>query len=129
MKEYVHFYAQTFTVVSGPGSAPPGPGPGWRPPIDVYECKDRLLILVDLPGIDRDRLSVTVEHDVLTIAGYREKPAPPEAKHVHQMEIPCGHFSRQVRLPRLADVDAIKATYENGYLTVNVPRKKSHERR
>jgi HSP20 family protein len=82
---------------------------------------------VELPGVDRDEVTVTVENGILTIAGFRHKEIPPEAQHVHQMEIPHGPFKRSIKLHRAADISKIQADFKDGFLTVQIPRKGSHE--
>lgn len=125
MKDFTHFLAQTYAILGGGGAAgglPSMPAAHWQPPIDIYECRDGLHILVELPGVDKDQLSVSVEDCILRIAGFRPKTVPPSTQNVHQMEIPYGHFARYVRLPSSSNVDRINAKYENGFLTIDIPR-------
>lgn len=132
MKEFTHFFAQSFAILGSSGTAgsfPHVPSTGWQPLIDIYECSGGLHILVELPGIDKDQLSVSVEENVLKIAGFRPKAVPASTHNVHQMEIPYGHFARYVRLPASSNVDQINAKYENGYLTIEIPRNNANERR
>jgi HSP20 family protein len=126
MKEFSRFFAHTFAIIGTQGqpeSQSMHSAPTWQPPIDIYECSGSICIYVELPGTDKDKLEVTVEGDVLRIAGYRPKRLPEGVEHVHQMEIPYGYFVRFVRLPETADVAQINAKYENGYLVVEIPRK------
>ncbi len=95
----------------------------WQPLLDIYERKDSILIVVELPGVDKDRITVTIEQGVLKIVGYRPKQVPEGTEHVHQMEIPYGHFARYVKLPPCADIEKVEAKHDRGYLTIEIPRK------
>lgn len=128
MKEFARFFSHTFTVLGTSHAAEPNalhPGPAWQPAIDIYECSGRICIYVELPGVQRDQLDVSVEGSILRIVGYRHKNLPDSVEHVHQMEIPYGQFARFVRLPETADVAQINANYENGFLLIEIPRKAS----
>lgn len=132
MKDFTHFFAHTYAILGGSGASiglSSMPAASWQPPIDIYECSEGLHILVELPGVDKDQLSVSVEENVLKIGGFRPKAVPASTHNVHQMEIPYGHFARYVRLPSSSNVDRINAKYENGYLTIEIPRNTSNERR
>jgi HSP20 family protein len=99
----------------------------WRPLLDIYEGDKSIVIVIELPGIDKEHISVTVENGMLRVTGHRPKRMPDSTRHVHQMEIPYGSFARYVRLPRSANLDRIQAEYEGGFLTIHVPRSDSDE--
>jgi HSP20 family protein len=123
MKEFSRFFSQSFTVMGTTGHPGTHQAPTWQPPIDIYECSERICIYVELPGTEKEKLDVVVENGILRISGYRPKQVPDEVEHIHQMEIPYGHFSRFVRLPEKTDVASINAKYENGFLIIEIPRK------
>ncbi|MDX9971424.1 MAG: Hsp20/alpha crystallin family protein [FCB group bacterium] len=123
MKEFSRFFSHTFAVFSQAGHQEAHQASTWQPPIDIYECCEKICIYVELPGADKDKMEVVVDQGVLRIAGYRPKQLPEGVEHVYQMEIPYGSFVRFVRLPERADVDQIQAKYENGYLIIEIPRK------
>ena len=79
------------------------------PPTDVYASDDAWLLLLDLPGMSQDALSVTVERDTLIVSSREEDDAPPR-------------WYRRLSLPRDADVEGIEATLTDGVLSVQVPR-------
>ena len=117
---------------------PPGLFPDWRrcpprapkdPQPFVVEGHDLLDLeqALSIRCIDRERLSVSVNQGVLRIHGFRPNRVPDGARHVHQMEIPHGPFARFVTLPACTDVAHIEAEYEQGYLTVRIPRGRRHE--
>ena len=107
------------------------PRPTFRPfsevqPIRVedYEEEGRYVMRAELPGIDPDKdVEITVEDGMLTLRAERRE----ETKDKHRSEFRYGMFSRTVRLPRNADPDDIKATYNNGVLTISVGMKEQKE--
>lgn len=90
--------------------------------VDIYERPDCLVVVAELPGVAEDDVLVTVEGNLLRIAGSRPKKIPTDTERVHQMEIPHGPFERLLELPHRTDTEAIDAQYEKGYLTVIIPR-------
>lgn len=94
----------------------------WRPPVDIYERENTILVVMEIPGIDRNDLHVSVAKGVLKITGFKPKHTPDAAQRVHLMEIPYGRFARFVRVPRCADVESIEANYKDGFLTIEIPR-------
>jgi HSP20 family protein len=95
----------------------------WQPLVDVYERPQSVVILVELPGVRKEDISVTVTDGVLQITGVRTKQMPDRTQHVHLMEIPCGQFARFLRLPECVNIDRIEADFADGYLTIEVHRK------
>jgi HSP20 family protein len=73
--------------------------PYWEAPIDVFETEDALTILIALPGVELDSISVTLHSGTLAVKG--ERPLPPELQkaQIRRMEIPYGHFERRIALP------------------------------
>ena len=73
--------------------------PCWEAPVDIFETDQVLTIVVALPGVDPDRVQVTLSAGVLIVSG--ERPMPPDLKNarIHRLEIPHGHFQRRIELP------------------------------
>lgn len=94
----------------------------WRPPTDVYETDAGMVVRIDVAGVQEDNVEVTIQGDFLLINGVRGDT--PERRAYHQMEIPFGKFSIGVELP--ADVNTNNATmkYQDGFMTINLPKKK-----
>jgi HSP20 family protein len=105
---------------------PAGPDPerGWAPATDVYETAGHYVILMEIAGVDRERLEVTLDGNLLRVRGERREPAPAEAKaQLHLMEIDYGPFERAIELPEPPpDAERIEAHYDNGFLRLRVPR-------
>lgn len=73
--------------------------PTWEPPVDVFETEREFWILVALPGVERDRVEVIVDGDMLIVAGERRLPLEVRAAALHRLEVPYGRFERRIRLP------------------------------
>jgi HSP20 family protein len=102
--------------------------PHWSPAVDVYETARHYVILVELAGVERERIEVTVQENRLVLSGVRCEPLGPDAKvHLHQMEIDYGPFLRGIELPQTPDPDSVEALYENGFLRIRVT-KTAHQR-
>jgi HSP20 family protein len=104
----------------------------WVPAIDVAETKDAYVLYADLPGVDASGVEIAFEKNVLTLSG--AKPTTLEAKEnaelrVHAAERITGKFERSVRLPEYVDGDKITAAFNNGLLTITVPKAKAAQAR
>jgi HSP20 family protein len=94
----------------------------WAPPLDVQEDEDRFAIRMDLPGITPEDVQVTFENGVLTVSGKREMSAEEQGATFHRIERSYGSFARSLRLPRTADGERIEAAFDNGVLSITVPK-------
>lgn len=99
----------------------------WQPAIDIFERDDAMVILVELPDVDRSSVHVTREGNTLRIVGNRPKRVPDGTLHVRHMEIPHGEFARLVPLPPGVGDAAISAEFTEHYLTVVVPKCPPHD--
>ncbi|RKY62461.1 MAG: Hsp20/alpha crystallin family protein [Candidatus Latescibacterota bacterium] len=91
----------------------------WQPMVDVYETAEEIFVLAELPGVDRERLSVSVDGRLLTIRGERPRIIPSGGGRYHQMEISFGPFERIIKLPAEVDTETAKAVYRNGLLEIS----------
>ncbi|MDX2194394.1 MAG: Hsp20/alpha crystallin family protein [Gemmatimonadales bacterium] len=106
----------TLAPVNGSGPA------AWSPALDLTEDAEAYRLVAELPGVAPADVSVTVEHQVLTLKG-EKKAAPAEAgQGWHRSERRWGRFERRVTLPRAVDAERITATFEAGVLTVVAPK-------
>jgi HSP20 family protein len=93
----------------------------WAPNIDVYSTDSGLVIKVELAGMQRENLELTVEGNKLRISGQRPDGCrPPHCKFL-VMEINYGAFESVVEVPEGCDLALGKAVYQNGFLRVDVP--------
>ena len=102
----------------------PGQGQIWRPPTDVYETDDSVVVKVEVAGMAEDDFSITFAERTLIVAGVRRDPAAKLG--YHQMEIPYGEFRTDVYVPVPIDTDGISASYKDGFLLVTLPKTKPH---
>jgi len=98
---------------------------GWTPAVNVYDCGTALHVCVDLAGVPKEAISVTVEPGRLVIQGRRDVPEPADQKTrcLREMEIDHGLFRRVLSLPEMVDLDAVESRYTDGMLWVVLPIK------
>jgi len=94
---------------------------GWKPPTDVFETEDGLVVRMDIAGVEPKDIFVGFDgrRGLLTIAGRRDDRHGKRKIGFHQLEITYGAFHRQVPLPVPILADTAKATYVNGFLEVS----------
>jgi HSP20 family molecular chaperone IbpA len=73
--------------------------PCWEAPVDIFETQDALTIVIALPGVELDRVRVTLSAGVLIVDGERPLPIELRNARIHRLEIPHGHFQRRIELP------------------------------
>ena len=99
----------------------------WESAINAYRCEQCIRICVDLAGVDRSLIDLTVEPRRVVIRGARELPEPThEEGHTVQllaMEIDYGPFEREVSLPAEVEIDQAHAEQRNGLLWISLPLK------
>jgi HSP20 family protein len=94
----------------------------WAPALDVHEDKDNFSIRVELPGMKREDIEVTLQDGALVITGERKEEKVTEGTAVHRQERYYGKFSRALTLPTAVAGDKVKAQYKDGILTVTLPK-------
>lgn len=90
----------------------------WRPPTDVYETPDKLIIVIELAGVAEDDMSVTLFSDLLVVEGRRDQSMFTEMNACHQLGIKYGDFRSEIHIPFPVDNAKVKAEYKNGLLIV-----------
>lgn len=94
----------------------------WLPAVDVFEEKDAVRIMAELPGVKADEVKISLENNVLTIRGEKRQVAEERTERVHRYERCYGTFERSFTVPTTIDADHIKAAYEDGVLTLTLPK-------
>jgi HSP20 family protein len=96
----------------------------WVPAMDVEETEDAVRLSFEVPGVDPEHLSVTVENGTLTIAGEKkfERENRDEKTGSQSHERQYGRFERSVVLPQSVDTDKVSANCTNGVLTIELPK-------
>ncbi|HSH02028.1 MAG TPA: Hsp20/alpha crystallin family protein [Anaerolineae bacterium] len=90
--------------------------------LDVVEGEDKYVVKATIPGINPDDLEMTLEENVLMIKGEVAAEEIDENERYHVRERRYGSFSRRVRFPMTVDADNVEAVYENGILTLSIPK-------
>ncbi len=94
----------------------------WLPNTDVVEEKDKYLVKVELPGLDKKDVDIKVEDNILSISGERKEEKEEKDARYHRIERRYGSFVRSFRLPETVNQNAIEASFKNGVLTVQLPK-------
>lgn len=95
---------------------------GWTPAIDVFEDKDNFYVHVELPGMKKEEIELTLHEGSLSISGERKGANKSEEADVYRAERFFGRFQRTVSLPAQVAADKVKAQYKDGVLTVTLPK-------
>ncbi len=94
----------------------------WVPPVDVAETQEKILVRAEVPGLKQDDIQIEFENGLLTIKGER-KLEKNDGTAWHRVERVYGNFSRSFTLPRTVDPEKISASYREGILEIDVPKK------
>jgi HSP20 family protein len=95
----------------------------WAPAVDIYETEHELVVKADLPDVDSKDLDIHVENNILTIRGERKFESKVTEDKYLRVERAYGSFSRSFSLANTVNSEAIKADYQNGVLTLNIPKR------
>lgn len=95
---------------------------GFVPAMDVYQDKDNIMVETPLPGIDPEKVDISIENDVLTIKGESDYKKEVEEKDYYRKEVRTGRFYRSVALPNHVIGDRAEANYDNGVLKIKIPK-------
>jgi len=95
----------------------------WAPPVDIAEEKDRILITAELPGFQENEIEIQTENGMLTLRGERKFEKETDGKSYHRVERSYGQFVRSFSLPNNVDREKIHATFRDGLLRVELPKR------
>ncbi len=95
---------------------------GWTPVLDLSEDKDNLFVKMDLPGMKREDIDVSLHEGSLSISGERKSEQKHEEAEVYRAERFFGRFQRTVTLPVAVAADKVKAEYKDGILSITLPK-------
>ena len=94
----------------------------WLPSMDVIESDNGYTLNLDLPGLTKKDINVTVENNVLKIEGERKREDGKDGTNYHRVERRYGKFFRAFRLPKLVKQESIEAGFKNGILSIEIPK-------
>lgn len=95
---------------------------GWAPAVEIYETTQNLVLIAEVPGFEKNDITISLENNQLTFAGERivtEK----ENRQYHRNERRFGKFERSFQLPGSFDGEKVQANLKNGLLTITVPKR------
>ena len=95
----------------------------WAPSVDIYETENELVVKADLPDVNPQNLDIRVENNILTIRGERKFETKVNEENYLRIERAYGSFSRSFSLANSVKSEAIKADYQNGVLTLSLPKR------
>ncbi len=94
----------------------------WSPTVDVFEDKDKVIVKAELPGMKREDIEVSLHDGVLSISGERKSGKDFDEARMHRTERFVGRFQRTFTLPARVDAAKVGALYQDGVLTVTLPK-------
>ncbi len=94
-----------------------------NPSLDVVENAEGYQVYVDLPGVDKKDISLTVENNLLTLEGEKKESAEKDKKRFFRRETWAGTFRRTIALPTAADGEKVQAQLQDGVLTISIGKK------
>ena len=95
---------------------------GFAPAVDVSETSDEYRVSVELPGLSKDDVELTIDAGRLVVRGEKKSEEREEKENCLRVERSYGSFSRSIALPESVDQDAVEATFKEGVLTVRLPK-------
>jgi HSP20 family protein len=103
-------------------SSAPESTSGWLPALDVFEDDDKVTVQVELAGMRKEDFDISLQDDMLTISGERKSESEKREGESFRSERFFGRFSRSITLPSPVKAEEVKAAYEDGVLTVTLPK-------
>lgn len=97
--------------------------------LDMHENSDNYVVKADLPGFEKQNIKINIEKGVLTISGTRENTEKVNNENYHYLERSYGSVSRSLYLPNNVDEEHINAVYENGVLSLTIPKTEVQKRK
>ena len=112
-------FARLVNTLFEAGDAPSQP---WVPAMDLVEADDHYVLKADLPGLGEDDVNIEIQDGTLTVSGERRTEHETSRKGWYRVERSFGRFRRSLSLPEGVDADAVSADFDNGVLTVWIPK-------
>src|SRR3954462_12618969 len=94
---------------------------GWTPALDLYQNNDNVVAVVELPGMRKEDIEISLHEGMLTVSGDRKRDTG-EDEQAERSERPVGKFRRSISLPTRVDASKVNASYKDGILTVTLAK-------
>src|SRR6476659_2253703 len=111
---------RVFESTFGSLSRSPAPLSRWNPAVDVYQDKDQFTVVLELPGLKKEEIEISLHDDTLTISGERKREESSEQEFLTERSY-C-KFQRSLTLPSAVDAEKVKDRYKHGLLQVVLPK-------
>jgi HSP20 family protein len=95
----------------------------WAPPVDIFETKDKTVLKAELPGFEENQIALRFEDGILSLEGERKFEKENGDENYHRVERSYGKFVRSFTIPANVDNEKIAASFANGILTVELPKR------
>jgi len=95
---------------------------GWSPALDLYDEKDEFVVQVELPGMKKEDIAISLQEGVLSVSGERRHEKEGKEGQTFRSERYFGKFQRSISLPATVNSSGVKASYKDGILTVELPK-------
>ncbi len=119
---FSHTFPRAFAGFRGPSGEEPGLGT-WAPAVDIFETDQNVVLKAELAGVDPKGVEVRVENNTLYFKGQKKVDTEVKEENYHRIERSFGSLARSFALPDSVDADKVAAEYQNGILTLTVPKK------
>ncbi len=116
-------FNQTFGGFENFGLEQPLAPESFLPPVDISEDDHNITLQAEIPGVKQEDLNITLENNVLTIAGERKFKEEEKKENFHRIERRFGKFTRSFTLPASVDAENVNAVFENGLLKITLAKK------
>jgi len=94
----------------------------WTPAVDITEGDNEFIVKVELPGVKKDDVKITLESNILTIKGEKKQDGEEKKQDYHRVERSYGAFQRSFNLPTAVKAEKIDAVYNDGILSISIPK-------
>jgi HSP20 family protein len=95
---------------------------GWSPALDLYQSNDNVVAVVELPGMRKEDIEISLHDGMLTISGERKRETSSNGENAERTARNIGRFRRSIALPTRVDAGKVSATYRDGILSVTLPK-------
>ena len=95
----------------------------WSPSVDIFETEGEIVVKAELPGMNREDITLHLENNVLTLRGERKFEKETKDENYHRIERSYGNFCRSFSIPATVDEEKIRADYKDGVLKIALPKK------
>lgn len=94
----------------------------WLPVMDISETEDRITVRLDLPGVEKEDVTISITGDILCVKGEKKQEKEVQGENFHRIERTYGSFYRSIELPNRVSADKVVARFKNGVLTIELPK-------